>query len=58
MSPENPDMDLISEAIDIMANGWLLYQTIVCRLYAKSGFYQSGGAVGFRDQLQDVMSLS
>ena len=45
------------EYIDIMANGWLLYQTIVCRLYAKSGFYQSGGAVGFRDQLQDTLSL-
>ncbi len=45
------------EYIDIMANGWLLYQTIVCRLYAKSGFYQSGGAIGFRDQLQDTLSL-
>lgn len=45
------------EYIDIMANGFLLYQTIVCRLYAKSGFYQSGGAIGFRDQLQDTLSL-
>ncbi len=46
-----------SEYLDIMANGWLLYQTIVCRLFAKSGFYQSGGAIGFRDQLQDSMAL-
>ena len=45
------------EYIDIMANGWLMYQTIACRLYAKSGFYQSGGAIGYRDQLQDTMAL-
>ena len=43
--------------INIMANGWLLYQTIVCRLFAKSAFYQSGGAIGYRDQLQDTMAL-
>lgn len=43
--------------LNIMANGWLLYQTIVCRLFAKSGFYQSGGAIGFRDQLQDTLAL-
>lgn len=43
--------------IDIMADGWLLYQTVVCRLYARSAFYQSGGAIGFRDQLQDSLAL-
>ena len=46
-----------NEYLNIMANGWLLYQTIVCRLFARSGFYQSGGAIGFRDQLQDSMAL-
>ena len=45
------------EALNLLANGWLTYQTIVSRLFARSGFYQSGGAYGFRDQIQDVLSL-
>ncbi len=44
------------KSINIMLNGWSMYQTIASRLYARSGFYQSGGAYGFRDQLQDALS--
>jgi cyclic beta-1,2-glucan synthetase len=54
---ETLQVDTPDRALDVLVNRWLLYQTLCCRVWARAAFYQSGGAYGFRDQLQDVAAV-
>lgn len=55
--PGNVTIKTPNRAMDILMNGWLMYQVVACRLMARAAFYQCGGAYGFRDQLQDVLAV-
>ncbi len=55
--PGNVTIRTPNRAMDILMNGWLMYQIVACRLMARAAFYQCGGAYGFRDQLQDVLAV-
>jgi cellobiose phosphorylase len=55
--PGNITIRTPNRAMDILMNGWLMYQVVACRLMARAAFYQCGGAYGFRDQLQDVLAV-
>ncbi|SER82231.1 GH36-type glycosyl hydrolase domain-containing protein [Salipaludibacillus aurantiacus] len=54
---EHINVQTPSREMDILLNGWLVYQSLACRMWGRSAFYQSGGAYGYRDQLQDSLSL-